>query len=162
MLPYIADRYAPDTFFSNDGHGGYGLYNLSRNVISASNTDVADGMLNTEGNTIIKSLNNSLTKTTIPNYIKTIGERAFDGQSKLTSVTIPNSVTTIEGGAFSYTSALTNIEIPNSITSIGEDAFGGSGLINLTIPGSLIDIGIKAFSSCGALQSVNISEGVKI
>lgn len=157
MLPYIADRYAPDTFFS----GGYGLYNLSRNVISASNTDVADGMLNTEGNTIIKSLNNSLTKTTIPNYIKTIGERAFDGQSKLTSVTIPNSVTTIEGGAFSYTSALTNIEIPNSITSIGEDAFGGSGLINLTIPGSLIDIGIKAFSSCGALQSVNISEGVK-
>lgn len=161
MLPYIADRYAPDTFFSNDGHGGYGLYNLSRNVISASNTDVADGMLNTEGNTIIKSLNNSLTKTTIPNYIKTIGERAFDGQSKLTSVTIPNSVTTIEGGAFSYTSALTNIEIPNSITSIGEDAFGGSGLINLTIPGSLIDIGIKAFSSCGALQSVNISEGVK-
>lgn len=161
MLPYIADRYAPDTFFSNDGHGGYGLYNLSRNVISASNTDVADGMLNTEGNTIIKSLNNSLTKTTIPNYIKTIGEDAFFGQSKLTSVTIPDSVTTIERRAFMNTSALTNIEIPNSITSIGEDAFRGSGLINLTIPGSLIDIGIKAFSSCDALQSVNISEGVK-
>lgn len=161
MLPYIADRYAPDTFFSNDGHGGYGLYNLSRNVISASNTDVADGMLNTEGNTIIKSLNNSLTKTTIPNYIKTIGEDAFFGQSKLTSVTIPDSVTTIERRAFMNTSALTNIEIPNSITSIGEDAFRGSGLINLTIPGSLIDIGINAFSSCDALQSVNISEGVK-
>lgn len=156
-LPYIADRYAPDTFFSK----GYGLYNLSRNVISVSNTDVADGMLNTEGNTIIKSLNNSLTKTTIPNYIKTIGEDAFFGQSELTSVTIPDSVTTIERRAFMNTSALTNIEIPNSITSIGEDAFGGSGLINLTIPGSLIDIGIKAFSSCGALQSVNISEGVK-
>lgn len=156
-LPYIADRYAPDTFFSK----GYGLYNLSRNVISVSNTDVADGMLNTEGNTIIKSLNNSLTKTTIPNYIKTIGEDAFFGQSELTSVTIPDSATTIERRAFMNTSALTNIEIPNSITSIGEDAFGGSGLINLTIPGSLIDIGIKAFSSCGALQSVNISEGVK-
>lgn len=161
MLPYIADRYVPDTFFSNDGHGGYGLYNLSRNVISASNTDVADGMLNTEGNTIIKSLNNSLTKTTIPNYIKTIGEDAFFGQSELTSVTIPDSVTTIERRAFMNTSALTNIEIPNSITSIGEDAFGGSGLINLTIPGSVIDIGIEAFSSCGTLQSVNISEGVK-
>ena len=161
MLPYIADRYAPDTFFSNDGHGGYGLYNLSRNVISASNTDVADGMLNTEGNTIIKSLNNSLTKTTIPNYIKTIGEDAFFGQSELTSVTIPDSVMTIERRAFMNTSALTNIEIPNSITSIGEDAFGGSGLINLTIPGSVIDIGIEAFSSCGTLQSVNISEGVK-
>ena len=70
MLPYIADRYAPDTFFSNDGHGGYGLYNLSRNVISASNTDVADGMLNTEGNTIIKSLNNSLGQFT-RNYTQT-------------------------------------------------------------------------------------------
>ena len=66
MLPYIADRYAPDTFFS----GGYGLYNLSRNVISASNTDVADGMLNTEGNTIIKSLNNSLGQFT-RNYTQT-------------------------------------------------------------------------------------------
>lgn len=161
MLPYIADRYAPDTFFSNDGHGGYGLYNLSMNTISASNTDVADGMLNTEGNTIIKSLNNSLTKTTIPNYIKTIGEDAFFGQSKLTSVTIPDSVTTIERRAFMNTSALTNIEIPNSITSIGEDAFTDSGLINLTIPGSVIDIGIEAFSSCDVLQSVNISEGVK-
>ncbi len=161
MLPYIADRYAPDTFFSNDRNGGYGLYNLSMDTISASNTDVADGMLNTEGNTIIKSLNNSLTKTTIPNYIKTIGEDAFFGQSKLTSVTIPDSVTTIERRAFMNTSALKNIEIPNSITSIGEDAFTDSGLINLTIPGSLIDIGIKAFSSCGALQSVNISEGVK-
>ena len=161
MLPYIADRYAPDTFFSNDGHGGYGLYNLSMHTISASNTDVADGMLNTEGNTIIKSLNNSLTKTTIPNYIKTIGEDAFFGQSKLTSVAIPNSVTTIERRAFMNTSALTNIEIPNSITSIGEDAFTDSGLINLTIPGSVIDIGIEAFSSCDVLQSVNISEGVK-
>ena len=161
MLPYIADRYAPDTFFSNDGHGGYGLYNLSMNTISASNTDVADGMLNTEGNTIIKSLNNNLTKTTIPNYIKTIGEDAFFGQSKLTSVTIPDSVTTIGRRAFMNTSALTNIEIPNSITSIGEDAFTDSGLINLTIPGSVIDIGIEAFSSCGTLQSVNISEGVK-
>lgn len=161
MLPYIADRYAPDTFFSNDGHGGYGLYNLSMNTISASNTDVADGMLNTEGNTIIKSLNNNLTKTTIPNYIKTIGEDAFFGQSKLTSVTIPDSVTTIGRRAFMNTSALTNIEIPNSITSIGEDAFTDSGLINLTIPGSVIDIGIEAFSSCDVLQSVNISEGVK-
>ena len=161
MLPYIADRYAPDTFFSNDGHGGYGLYNLSMHTISASNTDVADGMLNTEGNKIIKSLNNSLTKTTIPNYIKTIGEDAFFGQSKLTSVTIPDSVTTIERRAFMNTSALTNIEIPNSITSIGEDAFTDSGLINLTIPGSVIDIGIEAFSSCDVLQSVNISEGVK-
>ena len=161
MLPYIADRYAPDTFFSNDRNGGYGLYNLSMDTISASNTDVADGMLNTEGNTIIKSLNNSLTKTTIPNYIKTIGEDAFFGQSKLTSVTIPDSVTTIERRAFMNTSALTNIEIPNSITSIGEDAFTDSGLINLTIPGSVIDIGIEAFSSCDVLQSVNISEGVK-
>lgn len=161
MLPYIADRYAPDTFFSNDGHGGYGLYNLSMHTISASNTDVADGMLNTEGNTIIKSLNNSLTKTTIPNYIKTIGEDAFFGQSKLTSVTIPDSVTTIERRALMNTSALKNIEIPNSITSIGEDAFTDSGLINLTIPGSVIDIGIEAFSSCDVLQSVNISEGVK-
>lgn len=161
MLPYIADRYAPDTFFSNDGHGGYGLYNLSMNTISASNTDVADGMLNTEGNTIIKSLNNSLTKTTIPNYIKTIGEDAFFGQSKLTSVTIPDSVTTIERRAFMNTSALTNIEIPNSITSIGEDAFTDSGLIILTIPGSVNDIGIEAFSSCDTLRSVNISEGVK-
>ena len=160
-LPYIADRYAPDTFFSNDRNGGYGLYNLSMDTISASNTDVADGMLNTEGNTIIKSLNNSLTKTTIPNYIKTIGEDAFFGQSKLTSVAIPNSVTTIERRAFMNTSALTNMEIPNSITSIGEDAFTDSGLINLTIPGSVIDIGIEAFSSCDVLQSVNISEGVK-
>ena len=161
MLPYIADRYAPDTFFSNDRNGGYGLYNLSMDTISASNTDVADGMLNTEGNTIIKSLNNSLTKTTIPNYIKTIGEDAFFGQSKLTSVTIPDSVTTIERRALMNTSALKNIEIPNSITSIGEDAFTDSGLINLTIPGSVIDIGIEAFSSCDVLQSVNISEGVK-
>ncbi|MCQ2340538.1 MAG: leucine-rich repeat protein [Paludibacteraceae bacterium] len=65
----------------------------------------------------------------IPDGIKQIGNKVFDGRSDLTSVTIPNSVTTIGDDAFYKCTGLTSVTIPNSVTTIGEYAF--CGCINL-------------------------------
>ena len=64
-----------------------------------------------------------LTKITIPNGVKSIGENAFSGCTGLTSFEIPNSMTSIGSFAFDGCTGLTSIEIPNSVTSIGRYAF---------------------------------------
>ena len=62
-----------------------------------------------------------ITSVVIPNTVKIIGDRAFEG-NHLTSVTIPTSVTSIGNSAFSK-NHLTSVTIPNSVTSIGSGAF---------------------------------------
>ena len=60
---------------------------------------------------------------TIPNSVKTIGERAFKDCQSLTGIAIPNSVTTIGDLAFYNCSALASVSIGNSVTSIGSNVF---------------------------------------
>ena len=60
---------------------------------------------------------------TIPNSVKSIGEKAFVCCFSLTSVTIPNSVTSIGEQAFEGCTSLSSVTIPNSVTSIGDFSF---------------------------------------
>lgn len=55
---------------------------------------------------------NTITKVIVPDYVTSIGERAFSGRNRLTSVIIPNNVTSIGESAFSGCSSLTSMTLP--------------------------------------------------
>ena len=103
----------------------------------------------------------SLQSVTIPNSVKSIGDKAFSGCKSLQSITIPNSVTSIGGEAFSWCHSLQSVTIPNSVTSIGNSAFDWcDSLQSITIPNSVTSIGDRAFLCCESLQSITISNSV--
>ena len=105
---------------------------------------------------------NYLLSVTIPNSVKSIGDRAFKWCFFLQSVTIPNSVTSIGDEAFSDCNSLQSVTIPNSVKSIGNSAFSlCNSLQSVTIQNSVKSIGDYAFSSCESLQSVTIPNSVK-
>ena len=60
----------------------------------------------------------------IPSTVKVIGDDAFRESQQLSSFTIPDWVTTIGERAFMY-GGLETITIPSSVTTIGENAFTG-------------------------------------
>ena len=98
---------------------------------------------------------------TIPNHIKSIGNRAFSGCRSLTSITLGNGVESIGSYAFWGCSGLTSISIPDSVTSIGNYAFYGcSKLTSITIPDSVTSIGSFAFYDCSGLTDITIGSGV--
>ena len=66
----------------------------------------------------------SLTSSTIPDSVTSIGDSAFEYCTSLTSVTIPDSVTSIGERAFACCTSLTSVTIPDSVTSIGEERSG--------------------------------------
>ena len=130
---------------------------------------------------------NNLTTLTIPENIKSIGEKAFVGCTSLSSIvwnakncqdyfsispfndskniissfTFGNNVERIPTLLCSGMNSLSSIEIPNSVTSIDVSAFNGcSSLTSVIIPNSVTSIGKYAFYECSSLTSVTIGESV--
>ena len=64
-----------------------------------------------------------LSEIHIPDSVKSIGERAFEGCFSLKEIHIPDSVKLIGEKAFSGCSFISEIHIPNSILHIGKGAF---------------------------------------
>ena len=95
----------------------------------------------------------------VPDGIKTICSKAFQGCYQSISVTMPNSVTSIGEYAFYNSRGLTSVTISNSITEIGQNVFGDcSSLRSVTIPESVTSIS-AAFSGCGGLTSIKVESG---
>ena len=142
---------------------------------------IADGVL-------VKVELNNMTKITIPDSVRNIGDHAFEssGNHMIKHVIIPDSVTNIGCYAFSGCISLRHLEIPDSVSSIGFSAFSGccDDLFDLeTISGvALVDgwvvgctdslagdlcltdmrgIAIGAFSGCGGITNVVFSSGLK-
>ena len=106
--------------------------------------------------------NETLKSVTIPNAVTIIGEYAFSNCKKLSSINIPNSVKTIRKNAFANCERLTSINIPNSVTSLEEYAFSNcSGLTEVTISNSITTINNYTFRSCVGLTSITIPNSVK-
>ncbi len=97
----------------------------------------------------------------IPDFVTSIGEKAFRNCKSLESVTVPDSVKSIGWDAFENCRSLKSITIPNGVTIIGHGVFWGcSRLQSITIPNSVKSIGDCAFYDCRNLQKITMSDTI--
>lgn len=121
----------------------------------------------------------SLTKITLPNSVKSIGYRAFLDCKNLAEVILPENLKTITGGAFEECYALSRITLPEGLESIGSLAFYYCALTEIVIPDSVHDtqitvtdsegnahtqtvfgLGYGAFHTCMALKKAVVGRGI--
>ena len=98
-----------------------------------------------------------LTKVTLPNTLKTIGDSAFFNNS-LTAVNIPEGVTSLGEAAFRQ-NKLETVTFPNTLETIGDYAFTTNKLTEIELPDSVTDIGIWAFR-WNELESIKFSKNL--
>ena len=100
------------------------------------------------------------TSVVVESGVTTIGDYAFDSDSKLTQVTLPDTLTSIGSHAFDA-AGLTGITIPSGVTAIGDSAFKSCGnLAYAQLPDTLTTIGDWAFWYCGSLTDITLPESV--
>mgnify|MGYP002672358481 CR=1 FL=1 len=100
-------------------------------------------------------------KINIPNHIKKISFKAFQGCVSLTHVKFPDNLEYIEYNAF-YGCDLHSLNLPSTVHTIGDNAFyGNSQLKEFRCPSSLTIIGENAFCNCYSLEKVEFNEGLR-
>jgi len=97
-----------------------------REASSLTSIVLPDGITEIANNTFKECY--ELKSVTFPSKLKTIGDRAFDIQTKgeigqLTSLVLPDGLTTIGKYAFAEQSNITSIVFPASLETVGELAF---------------------------------------
>ncbi|MCR4717214.1 MAG: leucine-rich repeat protein [Lachnospiraceae bacterium] len=95
----------------------------------------------------------------VPEGTEAIANCAFY-QDYLKDVTMPNSVKTIGERAFSSCEDLENVTFSSSLNSIGECSFYATALKNIELPDSVTEIAGWAFASCRDLKTAVIGDGV--
>ncbi len=107
----------------------------------------------------------TLLRVILPDELKFIGLRAFEGSSITGSLIIPEGVTTIDNDAFSGCRNLTGtLSLPTTLKTIGGNTFSGCSNLtgNLILPDKLEEIGWGAFLGCrGLFGNVKLPEALK-
>ncbi|MDR2121436.1 MAG: leucine-rich repeat protein [Tannerella sp.] len=98
---------------------------------------------------------------TVPDNVRTVGERAFFKCEHLTSATLPDGVTEIRKETFRQCSTLMSVTFSDALTAIGNSAFAfceklasakyRNAPAALEFPNTLVAIGAGAFSGCKEL-----------
>lgn len=98
-------------------------------------------------------------KVTISEGITTIGDYAFEYNSKLKEVVLPESLTTIKGYAFHECSGLTHFTIPKNIATIGTRAFWECSNLHLVYccPATPPTLGVGVFAEANADLIIKVS-----
>lgn len=143
-----------------------------------------------DDNTIeIRSYTGKRRYITIPEMIEgkvvsSIGEFAFDGQTRLREVNLPSGLTNIGAYAFRNCNNLLSITIPEGVTTVGEYAFYNtvrldsvgfegnsklqkigqfafaySGLSRFELPANVKSIDGSAFFGASSLKSITVNKG---
>lgn len=108
--------------------------------------DDSDGELVIVGNGILINCSAEAESITVPEGVKTIGERAFAYNENIRSVTLPDGVAEICNNAFERCKALEKISLPESLKIIGDRAFEDcSSLAEISLPENITQIGRGAF-----------------
>lgn len=136
--------------------------------------------------TLLKLIDRSITKITIPSGITSIGSNTFNQCSSLKDVSINSNITSIDPKAFSNCNSLVQIVIPSSVTSIESEAFSSNEklfavdflgnpsitklklgtfyncpqLTYIEIPNSVTELEANVFQNCTSLTTIKIPSGV--
>lgn len=103
----------------------------------------------------------TVTKITLPNTIKVIGNAAFYFLAKLEELNIPDCVTKIGEKAFDDCFSLVSLEIPDSVKELGAKTFAACGnLEHVKLPSGLSEIGDYMFSGCRSLKEITVPDSV--
>jgi len=143
-----------DAFFNCSG--------LTSITVNESNT-----VYKSEGNCLIRTSDNLLVlgckNSVIPNYVTSIGEYAFAGNTKIYSITIPNNIVSIGQKAFKGCTNISSITASYALlTSLGRvDEFFinifGTGDVRMIKRVEITNasvIGYNAFSGCSYLEEI--------
>ena len=103
----------------------------------------------------------NLALTSLPSGVTVIGIGAFSGCTQLALTSLPGGLTTIETNAFSGCTQLALTSLPGGLTSIKGGAFRGCTQLALTsLPGGLTEIVGSAFYGCGQLALTSLPDGL--
>ena len=101
------------------------------------------------------SIANTKIKTTIPSY-------AFINREDLTYITLPESIKSIGERAFAKCKNLKKIILPENLEYIGASAFEGcENLEEITLPPKVKKLNYRTFSDCKRLKRIMIPEGIE-
>ena len=122
-----------------------------------------------DGTVEIRSYTGHRRYITIPEKIEgrvvsSIGDFAFDGQTRLREVTLPSGLTHIGLYAFQNCANLVSVHIPENVTQIESGAFSGAiRLSAVTFAGDskLETIGDVAFENCCSLLTIELPASLK-
>ncbi len=150
-------------FYNNTENWENGILYCGNHILyfdeSKSNSDVItikDGTISiAEGTFSYKNIK----EVKMPNSVRYINDRAFDGCTSLTKVNLSKNLNYIGDSAF-YRTGITEIVIPTSVDFLGYDAFGYcKSLTKAQIGAKIIDE--NCFSSCDLLSDITLFEGVE-
>lgn len=97
----------------------------------------------------------------LPNTLTEIGDNAF-AYTTITKVSIPDNVKTIGNGAFQECNYLGTVYLSDNLETVGESAFSGCAIKNhnLTLPAKVESVGNYAFSGWQA-GTLTLNENLK-
>ena len=103
----------------------------------------------------------TLSITSLPACITSIGSYAFSGCTNLALTSLPSGLTSIKGGAFSGCTQLALTSLPDGLTTIETNAFTDCTNLALTsLPSGLTSIKGGAFRGCTQLALTSLPDGL--
>ena len=103
----------------------------------------------------------TLSITSLPACIESIGNSAFSGCINLALTSLPSGLTSIGTHAFFQCTNLALTSLPSGLTSIGNSAFANCEKITLTsLPSGITSIGDHAFFQCTNLALTSLPSGL--
>ena len=88
---------------------------------------------------------NEMTEVALPDTIREIHFRAFEGCANLVHVKLPAELEFLGGYAFAGCTEVTVLDLPPKLSHIGSSAFSGTGIESLVIPANVTYVGQQAF-----------------
>ena len=134
-----------------DSFGMAGQMNFTKIIFEDGWTEIPYGACTYIGST--------LQTVELPEGLKIIGDRAFEGCKVLKSINLPASLEVIGVQAFSWCSALTEIKLPKNLKTISNEAFSHTGLEYVSIPDSITELPSNLFSGSN-LATIEIPDTV--
>ena len=101
-------------------------------------------------------------RVVIEEGVTSIGANAFNCHTELITVSLPDTLKSIGDKAFCYCENMTDFIFPEGVETIGVSAFGDCrGLRNVILPEALTELEYGAFQCCNAIEKITLSDSVK-